>query len=95
MDNLKKLSICESDVDLGLLIGLKPWEVIHSKKLGDPFAERTKLGSFLCGALEEEHNIKRVNFIISKSSYLDKELIKSYNIEFNDLHMQDKELRIE
>ena len=57
----------------------------------DPFDVRTKLGGFLFGALEEEHKRKHFNFIMSKSSFLDIELIKSYDREFNDLHLQDKE----
>ena len=87
-EHLRDIPLYESDEAIGLMIGtnvpqaLEPWKVINSRRQGEPYAIKTKLGWVVCGI---RGDARVVSVHRTSVDPMDRELIAAYNRDFQDL----------
>ena len=95
-EHFDKIEFHESKAPVGLMLGtnahqaLEPWELVNSRKEGDPYAVRTKLGWYACGVGGCKKGMASVNRTNVCNS-MDQQLIESYNRDFQDLASTKKQ----
>ena len=86
--HLQDVPLYDSSGTIGLMIGtnvpqaLEPWKVVNSRRQGEPYAMKTKLGWVVCG-IRGDANVVSVHR--TSVDWRDRELIDSYNKDFQDL----------
>ena len=97
-EHLQAIPIDRSEAEVELLLGSnvpqasEPYEVINSRVTGDPYGVKTKLGWVIVGNLDRNYTKTHSNRVFVRNvGFLDRELINSFNKDFQDLAGNKKE----